>query len=103
MNDRIQFLKKKLKDSPDEAKLKQLLRRNGFVHYMTNRWQIDICGRATIFASKKGNNVTFSANFIIGDADNISKRGFIACADTKISDAKNGLDNIITLLEEKYE
>jgi hypothetical protein len=99
---KIKKLQSLLRDSPQEAKLKQLLRRNGFVNYMTNRWQLDFNGKATIFVSRSDDTVSFSANFILNMGDGGVNKGFIACEEISIDDAQRGLTDIVEKLEEKY-
>jgi hypothetical protein len=91
-----------LKDSPQEVKLKQLLKRNGFVNYMTDRWQLDFNGKATIFVSRSDDTVSFSANFILNMGDGGINKGFIMCEERQIDNAQTGLIDIVEKLEEKY-
>lgn len=103
MRKRLRALQENLKDSPGEKKIKEFMSRNGFTCYMTDRWQLDFSGRATIFMLKAENKVTFSANFILGQETGVKRAGFIACAEIDIEDAPAGLDKIVTILEKKYE
>jgi len=102
MKDRINALKEKLKDSSSDLTLKKVMRDNGLFPYMSGRWLLDFHGKATIFAERRPNEkVLFSANFEIKTEKN--KRGSITCAEIDISLAEDGLEEIITLLEKKYE
>jgi hypothetical protein len=90
-----------LQDSPKEAKLKQFFKRNGFVHYMTNRWQLDLWGKATIFVSRNNDMLVYSANFIV-DGNTYQSKGFIMCKEINVDAAPQGLQIIVSRLESKY-
>ena len=98
MRKRLDALRNKTILSPEEKTMKHILMRNGFVRYMTDRWQIDMEGKITIFASTQDEMIHFTANFEVEEF-NSKRKGFLTVPPTPIRNTLSSLEKIISKLE----